>query len=531
MMTASSLRIGLLGPVRVTRDGGDVALPKSQKTRALLAYLVLARGPQRRERLSTLFWDVADDPRAGLRWSLSKLRALDEPSARRIVADREDVAFEPNGAQVDALEVLDATADGIDALSTERLRALIDVFRGGFLDGLELPDFEAFQAWRVAQREHFRGIHLALLRATCERLADAPGEALPYARDLVRLAPDDVSARASLIRCLVAAGLREEAGEHYAMARKHVKPASDDDDALRAALQATSGSAAHAATESGDALRQEVRMCTAPDGVHIAYATVGEGPPLLKTANWMSHLEYDWKSPLWRHLARELVRDFRLVRYDQRGTGLSDREAEDFTLDACLGDVEAVADAAGLERFALLGISQGTRTAVAYAAKHPERVSHLVLYGGSARGWKHRSKKARETRGGLQSLIRHGWGGDNPTFRQVFTTLFMPDATPEQMGWFNDLQRVSASADTALRITEATSEWDVSPLLATLRVPTLVLNATGDAMVPFEEGPRFASGIPDARFVALESRNHLLLDDEPAFARFLTEVRDLLGAR
>jgi pimeloyl-ACP methyl ester carboxylesterase len=131
----------------------------------------------------------------------------------------------------------------------------------------------------------------------------------------------------------------------------------------------------------------------------------------------------------------------------------------------------------------------------------------------------------------LQSLIRHGWGGDNPTFRQVFTTLFMPDATPEQMGWFNDLQRVSASADTALRITEATSEWDVSPLLATLRVPTLVLNATGDAMVPFEEGPRFASGIPDARFVALESRNHLLLDDEPAFARFLTEVRDFLGAR
>ena len=263
--------------------------------------------------------------------------------------------------------------------------------------------------------------------------------------------------------------------------------------------------------------------------MRIAYATLGHGPALVKTANWMSHLEYDWKSPLWRHLARELSRDFRLVRYDQRGNGLSDWNVADFSLEACVGDLEAVIDAVGLERFALLGVSQGSRVAVAYAIRHPERVSHLVLYGGAARGWKHRPPGAREARAGLQALIREGWGRDTPAFRQVFTTLFMPGASPEQAAWFNELQRVSTAAENAARLTEATGEVDLTDRLASVRVPTLVLHPTQDAMVGLEEGRLLAAGIPGARFVALESQNHLLLDDEPAFARFLAEVRAFLA--
>jgi len=169
------------------------------------------------------------------------------------------------------------------------------------------------------------------------------------------------------------------------------------------------------------------------------------------------------------------------------------------------------------------------RVAVAFAAQHPERVSHLVLYGGSPRGWRHRGPAAYETRAGLQGLLRQGWGRDTPAFRQVFTTLFMPGASAEQARWFNELQRVSASPENAYRITEAIADADVTPLLASIRAPTLVLHATQDAMVGLEEGRLLAAGIPGARFVSLESQNHLLLDDEPAFARFLAEVRAFLA--
>jgi len=528
-MSGLPLRIALLGPVRIRRGDEDVPLPKSQKARALLAYLVMTGRAQRRERLCEIFWDVADDPRAALRWVLSKLRALDEPTGARIVATRDEVWFDRRGAEVDALDVSDATKAGVARLSIGELRAVLGKFRGGFLDDLELPDFEAFRAWRVAERERFRELQLSLLGELARRLRHTPVEALPAAREHVRLAPSDEAARASLIELLVAAGLHEEAAEHASLGRRQLEKAGKDSRSIVTALGAmkrlASGVASPPATETA---RQEIRFCKAPDGTRIAYASTGEGTPLVKAANWMSHLEFDWKSPFWRHLARELGRDFQLLRYDQRGSGLSDRDVNDYSLAACLSDLESVVDAAGPPRFALLGVSQGCRTAVAYAAAHPDRVSHLVLYGGSARGWKRRDASARELRGGLQGLIQHGWAADNPAFRQVFTTLFMPDATPEQAAWFNELQRASASPEAAHRITEASAEADVTELLGGLRVKTLVMHATGDAMVPFDEGRNLAAGIPDARFVALESRNHLLLDDEPAFARFLSEIRDFL---
>ena len=529
MEGSAPLRLGFLGPFAATRGGEPVPLPPSQKTRALLAYLAVTQRPHTRERLCAMLWDVADDPRGALRWSLSRLRVLDDADVPRIRADRKTVAFDAAGASVDALEVREG-ARGLDRLPVARLRELAGAFRGPFLEHLEMPEFHEFEAWRVAEREEFRQLHQRILREVVARLEAAPEEALAPARELVRLAPDDERDRILLIRLLAAAGRHEEAEEHCTLGRRQIERAGGDAAGLvRAWRKVAADRPPSPSAAERDAMSQEIRFCTSCDGVRIAYAVVGRGPALVKTANWMSHLEYDWKSPLWRHLARELSRDFRLARYDQRGNGLSDWNVRDFSLAACVGDLEAVVEAVGLERFALLGISQGSRVAIEYAIRHPDRVSHLVIYGGAARGWKHRPPGAREARAGLQALIREGWGRDTPAFRQVFTTLFMPQASPEQAAWFNELQRVSTSAENAVRLTEATGEVDLTDRLGSVRVPTLVLHATQDAMVSLDEARLLAAGIPGARFVPLESQNHLLLDDEPAFARFLSEVRGFLG--
>ncbi len=287
-----------------------------------------------------------------------------------------------------------------------------------------------------------------------------------------------------------------------------------------------SGKAAQAAL----AMEQQIRFCTAPDGAQIAYATVGQGPPLVKAANWMNHLEYDWHSPVWRHLLHSLARDHQLIRYDERGNGLSDWEVEDISFEAFVSDLETVVDAAGIERFPLLGISQGCSVSIAYAVRHPERVSRLVLYGGFARGRSQRgSSKEIEQAAAMRILMRQGWGQENPAFRQIFTSLFIPDATPEQARWFNDLQRITVSPENAVRIREAMDEIEVSELLPQVTVPTLVLHCREDAVQPFNEGRRMAAGIPGARFVALEGRNHMILEDEPAWPRFLREVESFLA--
>ncbi|MGD2069083.1 MAG: alpha/beta fold hydrolase [Gemmatimonadota bacterium] len=278
---------------------------------------------------------------------------------------------------------------------------------------------------------------------------------------------------------------------------------------------------------------QRIRLCTADDGVRIAYAKSGQGPPLVKTANWLTHLEYDWDSPVWRHWLTELSAAQTLVRYDERGCGLSDREVDEISFEAWIQDLEAVVDAEGLDRFPLLGISQGAAVAVAYAARHPERVSALVLYGGYARGRLRRdpSPRAKQTAETLESLLALGWGRNNPAFRQVFATLFMPEASPAQMDWLAELQEVSTSAENALRIERTSYYIDVRDQARHVSAPTLVVHARDDAMIPFDEGRELASLVPDARFVPLDGRNHVLTEDEPAWPRFLEVVRDFLGVR
>jgi pimeloyl-ACP methyl ester carboxylesterase/DNA-binding CsgD family transcriptional regulator len=281
-------------------------------------------------------------------------------------------------------------------------------------------------------------------------------------------------------------------------------------------------------------LEQQIRFCRADDDVTLAWAKSGQGPPLVKAANWLSHLEHDWNSPVWRPLLQELGRHHTIVRYDERGCGLSDWDVRDLSFEAWVRDLEAVVDAAGLGRFPLLGISQGGPIAIAYAVRHPERVSHLVLYGTYARGRLRRSPTAeqREEAETMVRMVRLGWGKDTHAYRRFFASLFWPDASLEQMQAFAELQRVSVSPETAARIVEAFDAIDVSDLAPRLRVPTLVLHVEGDGRIPFEEGRLLASMIPGATFVPLAGVNHVLGPDDPASAAFLDEVeRFLSGGR
>lgn len=278
------------------------------------------------------------------------------------------------------------------------------------------------------------------------------------------------------------------------------------------------------------ASHQEIRYCRTRSGIQIAYAACGEGSTIVKTATWLSHLEYEWDSPIWRHWIEALSAGNRLIRYDERGNGLSDWRVDDMSFEAMLADLEDVADAAGADRFALLGISQGCAISVAYAVRHPERVSHLVLYGGFVQGWRaagNADQIARWT--AMTTLIRQGWGRNNPAFRQVFTSLFVPGASQEQMDWFNELQRKSVSPDNAAKLNEAIGDFDVSDLLPHVRIPTLVLHSRNDAVCPYKGGRRFATEIPGARFVMLESDNHILLAHEPAFHKFVEEMRRFIA--
>jgi pimeloyl-ACP methyl ester carboxylesterase/DNA-binding CsgD family transcriptional regulator len=274
---------------------------------------------------------------------------------------------------------------------------------------------------------------------------------------------------------------------------------------------------------------QRVGFCTSPDGVRLAYAVHGQGPPSVKAPNWLTHLDHDWRSPVWRHWLEGLGARHTVIRQDERGCGLSDREVTDFALERSVADLETVVDAAGVERFALLGISQGAAIAIAYAARHPEQVSRLILYGGYVRGRTLRGEAQREESELLQTLIRVGWGSPHVAFRRAFTMLFVPGGRAEQLEWFDEIARVSVSAEVAARLRAARDRLDVTRLAPGLDVPTLVMHARDDALVPFDEGRLTATLIPGARFASLDSQNHVLLEQEPAWQVFLDEVHDFLG--
>jgi pimeloyl-ACP methyl ester carboxylesterase/DNA-binding winged helix-turn-helix (wHTH) protein len=281
--------------------------------------------------------------------------------------------------------------------------------------------------------------------------------------------------------------------------------------------------------EPGPAPRQEVRFCRTADGVNLAVATSGSGSAVVKTGTWLTHVEHDLQSPVWSPLFTRLASQFRLIRYDPRGCGLSDWEVEDISFEGFVRDLETVADALSLGRFALYGISQGAAVAVTYAARHPERVSCLVISGGFPLGWRNRGSAAEiATREAIITLIQHGWGQDNPAFQQVFAARLWPDMPAGGMQSLNAMQRTSTSPENAVRIQRAIGKIDVVKLLPLITAPTLVLHSRNDAAHPRELGLMFARQIPGARFVEVESRNHIPLSHEPAWQRYVDEVCDFL---
>jgi pimeloyl-ACP methyl ester carboxylesterase/DNA-binding winged helix-turn-helix (wHTH) protein len=278
---------------------------------------------------------------------------------------------------------------------------------------------------------------------------------------------------------------------------------------------------------------QEIRFCVGSDGVRLAYATTGDGPPLVKAANWLSHLDYDWHSPVWRHWSVELSRRFHLVRYDERGCGLSDWDVPKFSFDAWVDDLEAVVDAVGLETFPLLGISQGGPVAIAYAVRHPGRVSHLVLLGAFAQGRRKRARsmEERELVDTRISLVRLAWGRPEPSYRQIFAARFLPEGTQEEWRDFDELQRRSTSSENAWRFLEEFADIDVTELAPQVDTPTLILCSRREPDGMFEQSRLLAGLIPGSRLVPLDSANHLLPERDPAWRRFLAEIDEFLPTR
>ena len=284
------------------------------------------------------------------------------------------------------------------------------------------------------------------------------------------------------------------------------------------------------AYSAADTVFQDIRFCQSANGAQIAYASAGDGPPLVKTANWLNHLEYDWQSPVWKHVFADFLQTHQLVRYDARGNGLSDWNVTDFSLDRQLEDLEAVVDTLGLAKFPLLGISQGCAISVAYAAKYPERVTKLVLLGGYATGWRVGSpKNVIEENEALVVLIRTGWGRNHVAFRQMFTSLFMPEAPPENQSWFNELQRITTSPENAARLLETLGNVDIRKCLPAVQAPTLVLHCRNDMRVPLDAGRKLAAGIKNARFMTLETSNHLIPQTDPAWQKCFAAISAFLA--
>lgn len=317
------------------------------------------------------------------------------------------------------------------------------------------------------------------------------------------------------------------------------RKARDDQTAAPASAGQKAGqerASGEAAMRDANVLRTEqiVRFCKASDGTTLAWSKVSAvdgGPPLVKAANWLSHLELDWEAPIWSPLFRDLAHKRCLIRYDERGCGLSDWNVPEISFETFVTDLEAVVDASGLERFPLLGISQGASVSIEYAARHPERVTHLIIFGGYAAGWRYSAspEEARE-REAVMVLTEAGWGRDNPSYRHIFSRTFMPSATADELFWFDEFQRQTTSPQNAVRFLRAFADIDVRKRLSTIAAPTLVLHSNGDRRIPVNTGRELAAAIPNAQFIGLDSDNHLLLGREPASKAFVSAIDHFLNS-
>ncbi|MEO1160866.1 MAG: alpha/beta fold hydrolase, partial [Pseudomonadota bacterium] len=511
--------------VRVIRDGVELSLPPSRKARAVLGYLAASGRPHRRERLCEMFWDVPDDPRGSLRWALSKLRStIEKGEAKYLAADRERIALDGANISIDFVNIRNRLFDNPIFIPADELRHMADSLSLPFMDGLNNAGKEEFQSWLATEREHAQLMATNVLRRLSLHPEIEPKEAVKWSRLWQKADPYNVGAAKSLIANLTAAGREKEADQFVQCFKKAFEQAGF---AVPEFTERETVGQAQASMETGEVkvasprrmlCQQDIGFCKSEDGVSIAHASVGSGPPLVKAANWLNHLEFDWGSPIWGRTFAAAAKCRTFIRYDERGNGLSDWDVEDISFEAFVRDLETVADALGLEKFPLLGISQGCAVSIEYAVRHPERVSGLVLVSGYAAGWRiGASVEEKEKREAVLTLTKHGWGTSNRAYRHIFSQTFMPDAKPEDLEWFDEFQRQCTSPENAVRFQNAFADIDVRESLAKVDVPTIVFHSHDDQRVSLEQGRELAIGIPNARFVPLESRNHILLDHEPAW--------------
>ena len=568
----AALKIYLLGPPRVEVSGTTVELAR-RKALALLIYLVVNEQPYSRDALATLFYPdyPQSNARAYIRRDLAQVNAT--PLKAWLATERNTVALTASAdLWLDVNCFRQHLADGqhcshnpthspaiICSDCLEHLIKAVDLYQDDFLAGFTLRDCPNFDEWQFFQAESLRQGLAAALEQLVQNYyrQDQPEAAIAYARRWVALDPLHEPARQMLMQAYDHAGQLSAALRQYEAFAELLEvemglPPAEETKTLYEAIKAKrllepqlknimslgqSNISPPAAPPPVDlAARpfapadQQLRFTTSADGTRLAYAVVGQGPPLVKVANPLTHLQYDWESPIWRHWIEGLSNQYSLIRYDERGCGLSEREVANFSIEAWVNDLEAVVNAQDLTRFPIIGTSQGASVAVAYAARYPDKVSHLILHCGYVRGrfWREPKADKRLEIETLLNAIRVGWGQDTPAFRQIFATLFVPGGSPTQHKWFCDLARITATPETAACMEEAFYQIDVRDMAPQILAPTLVTHSRGDLMVPLEEGRLLADLIPNARLVVLESNNHVLLNDEPAWSQFLTEVTRFL---
>ncbi len=569
------VKLALLGPVELTDSRGERIELASRRQRQLLAILGLSGGRVVDiERICDLIWgeDLPGDPAATIQTNVSRLRRMLEAPLTIETASSGYLLSSPEGAlDLTSFESLVAkTRSESPAKVLELADSALALWRGTPFADITHPDIEAER-----QRLSDLRVELTEVLADAQHALGRHGDAIALSEQNVRDHPYRERPVATLMKSLFAVGRQADALTVFAGLRRRllddlgVDPSIElrnvemailrqDVDVPRPGAAASAGAVppedvptddaptgsvltetvsavpgpvdGDSARSSGAGAGQRIRICATEDGTRLAYAVSGAGPPLVKAANWMTHLDYDWENLVWRHWNEGLSRNNTLIRYDERGCGLSDWDIDRFTFDAWVDDLAAVVDAMDLDRFPLLGISQGGAVAIAYAVAHPERVSRLVLFGAYGRGRLARAvddEQRREADLHLE-LARVGWGTGNDTFRQVFTSQFMPDGTRQQWEAFNELQRRTCSPDNAVRFMDVFANIDVIDLAGRVECPTLVMHSRNELRVPFDSARELAALIPNSQLVSLESRNHILLETEPAWSEFLATLDTFL---
>ena len=516
-----SITINLLGGLALYHLGSKVSLPKSKRTRALLAYLVMTKRPHRRDRLCEVFWESPGDIKGALRWSLSKIRPLiNDCEVERLIADRETVFLEHHDLKID-VDILSNKLTEKN-ITVDELKKILIQLENPLLSSLELPEQSLFQEWLIAERKEIHRMYCNVLAKLSNHVELFPPEQLDWNKTWLDKDPYNTTAASQLLNRLdVLEHVNEYQNLSKKMAIRFKKSGIKWDDNV---LTTNDELAKHKILT-----RQRIKFCTTGDEVKIAYASTGTGYPIVKTANWLTHLEHDWHAPIWSPLFQKLAKKYHIIRYDERGNGLSDWNVKDISFDAFVKDLETITTVAKLDKFALLGISQGASVAIDYAIKYPEKVSHLILFGGYSAGWRiNANEEEIKQKEAIMTLTSLGWGQDNPAYRQIFSSTFLPSANKEELDWFNEFQRLTTSPENAVRFLSVFSDIDVRHHLANIKVPTLIMHSNNDQRISIESAREMAAIIPNAEFVSLNSDGHLLLGREPAAKDFVNTINDFI---